>query len=125
MKEHCVDLELAKELKENGFPQNSIYYELFQKSLKVTENDDWFKEYKNQKCNKLIKVHIPSSDEILKELPNITKDGILKIYQMISCFEVRYSPYSSNCDSKMIKDKKLPNALAKMWLCLKKEGYIG
>ena len=25
MKEYCVDLEIAKELKKNGFPQNSIY----------------------------------------------------------------------------------------------------
>lgn len=137
MKECCVDLEIAKELKENGFPQNTILQWRFydgsvENSFLITSRASGF-------GHGLI-CHAPTSDEILKALPIIIRDNYnndfsLRIDQTCDNGEknVTYWSYESLnnfddsefiLDNKMCNDKKLPNALAKMWLYVKKEGYI-
>lgn len=160
MKEYCVDLEIAKELKENGFPQETYFYhtpgrfqygwdgdyELYDdgswsivnynpieynnwlkdKDAMKTDNDYFIteereKELKSQVCS------APTSDEMLKELPKtISHFGCLTImegmeYNWTVCYlsNGEYTHKSINEN-----DNKLSNALAKMWLSLKKKGYI-
>ncbi len=142
MKEFCVDLEIAKELKENGFLQDSKFYFMrqdfitFAKTAGLENRKPWalsiivpkkdkedFLEYFGHK-DKWMGIQpehfisAPISDEILKELRkyksfiqiNTLDFNILKI-------QVKTYPFD------WITAKKLSNALAKMWLYLKKEGY--
>lgn len=100
MKNYCVDLEIAKELKDNGFPQNSYFW--------------WNKT----RCS----ITAPTSDEILKELPKEIKTK-RDCYRIDIGYDiVKKVWYCGICE--FFEDKKLSNALAKMWLYLKKEGYI-
>lgn len=110
MKEHCVDLEIAKELKENGFPQTSFCsYDLMENFWHGCIED----------------FSAPTSDEILKELPKQILDWYsLKIHRNILG---EYCVYYKNRfgmlgDSR--SEYKLADALAKLWLYLKKVGYI-
>lgn len=139
MKDFCVDLEIAKELKENGFPQESEFYWNIHKAgggaFPLDDNlNKKFASYQekvgmNAVCYATYST--PCSDEILKELPKeITQeDGIfhLNIEYYTSRCEVQYQCFvSPKRDYLMnfIEEETLPNALAKIWLYLKKEGYI-
>lgn len=124
MKEFCVDLEIARELKENGFPQNNDYY--------WYKNNDWFisrPNYDDAFEDKMRYYSAPTSDEILKELPNTIEwigeytiiDYDLVIEKTKNGYEVSYSESNS---LHIEFSEKSSNALAKMWLYLKKEGYI-
>lgn len=123
MKEFCVDLELAKELKENGFPQRSQF-----KWCEDEENypESWVAyDTSAMGCTKDIVCSAPCSDEILKELPDQT-DGYLQILTD-ELWEVGYADHGEFTyieGNFYEKDQKLSNALAKLWLYLKKEGYI-
>ena len=147
MKEYCVDLELAKELQENGFPQETYFYwydvknEKFEDefvNMPILANKRYTPVYDGEsnrywkQCNALAekyKYSAPTSDEILKELPKYIKKDIvydltIKNYPVASvilyqAYGVKELPYC-----KLQEDEKLSNALAKMWLYLKKEGYI-
>lgn len=136
MKEYCVDLELAKELKENGFPQeNSNFYwqinHLFNNNLYFRFKDSLgfnYEQYLQEDSGQEI-YSAPTSDEILKELPNyISKDIIYDL--TIKNYPATFIVYYKNCfeEKELIDfrftDKKLSNALAKMYIYLKKEGYI-
>lgn len=110
MKDYFVDLEIAKKLKENGFPQegNSGYFEL-------TDGCS--------KCSLIFST--PNVDEILKELPQYieieTSEPIKELILSIS----RTDEFMVNYGSLFIEyDKILCNALAKLWLLLKEHGYI-
>lgn len=143
MKEYCVDLELAKELKENGFPQNTYNEWSYVKALsnnKVGYEWVWvFGKEMNRKCLKCISA--PISDEILKELPNeisvSTINSFNEYYLRIDgwddggeSFDVYYENYHELSvpepilTERGINCKKLQNGLAKMWLYLKKGGYL-
>ena len=114
MKEYCVDLEIAKELKENGFPQSktsSLYYINDKEGKYYTNYPDTIERKLKFYIDKII--HLPTSDEILKELPTGTR-----IKKIDNGYFVKTYPYD------FIFKEKLSNALAKMWLYLKKEGYI-
>lgn len=126
MHEFCVDLELAKELKDNGFPQDSYWKWIWDEYVQT--------HFTQPECLDDIDTLIcdaPTSDDILKELPSYLKDKnqyyVLKIerefYNIKSnkmFYEVSYAGYKNI----YIEDDKLPNALAIMYLYLKKNGYI-
>lgn len=119
MEEYCVDLEIAKELFENGFPQKCKC----QWVRCYSNNGKWgwyFFEYKDSDDRVNKQIDAPTSDEILKELP----DGI-KIVKQIGLNSGIFAiacPVGNKI--KYFEDKKLSNALAKTWIYLKKEGYI-
>jgi len=153
MKEYCVDLEIAKELKKNGFPQksnysyvldydNEWYFGCNKESINLIHKEylslvDHFDDYNKQHIEELYSA--PTSDEILKELPlTIENEGK---YHFLTIFRDFYTPkepkqfyciayndQDNRClnapDNLDIEDDKLSNALAKMYLYLKKEGYI-
>ena len=138
MKEYCVNLELAKELKENGYPQNSynryqvdILGEVEIETLEFSDHDHVKECYS-----------APTSDEILKELPNFIIHNNTNYYLNIfrdtytgirpeiteNYYEVSYITLHFLCldapNNYCVEEDKLSNALAKMWLYLKKEGHI-
>lgn len=115
MKDFCVDLELAKELKENGFPQKSLFYWL-----------NWDKKYllvpEDELEPECYFYSAPISDEILKEL--LLHEIWIKWFPDIQVYQISGSQKISNLTYLEIYNKKLSNALAELWLDLKKEGYI-
>ncbi len=132
MKEYCVDLEIAKELKENGFAQETYFrYQI-----------DMFGEVEIETIEFSVHDHVteiyntPISEEILKELPKEIKDPDFKYFYHLkieksSIYDEMYfvsygitSPDRFWMETYRTDDKKPSNALAKMWLLLKKEGYI-
>ena len=129
MKEFCVDLELAKELKENDFPQKPGFsWWEYISTVSKTKNIDVFYDFPHWTVAKDVDIlcFAPTSDELLKELPegiSITKCLKNKSY-LVSKLEPNISKRINEKVYKGFQDEKLPNALAKMWLYLKKEGYI-
>lgn len=112
MKEFCVDLEIAKELKENGFPQNTFFW---------YNKDGYFKSRFTNNLFRKGSYSVPTSDELLKELPPFID---IETYTPIKClilsiskndigYMVTYGSYN------VINQEKLTNGLAKMWLLLK------
>jgi len=131
MKEHCVDLEIAKELKENKFPQESFWCYYFCNTLKgiiwnFGENNRLHAKISKEICS------APASDEILIKLPNeiIHNNNIfnLTVEKYLFRYEVQYifltNPLNGTMNNIFFEDEKLSNALAKLWIYCKKEGYI-
>lgn len=132
MDNYVVDLEIAKELKKEGFPQEGLWWWQFTYEIKYTPR---------VKSGKYVPMGFknciaPISDEILKELPlhlekkdnfywlNISREAY-DANSKRSYYEISYDNWENKClDAICIEDDKLSNALAKMWLYLKKEGYI-
>jgi len=136
MKKYCVDLEIAKELKENGFPQSTEIVWCYYYDSNVRSGERIWGIMKYDKFDKInTQISAPISDEILKELPHQIKipckydpslDYLcdLTIYKNANDFEVGYSNVYSLALELSFKNYKLSNALARVWLYLKKEGYI-
>lgn len=130
MKEYCTDLEIAKELEKNKFPYKSSFeYQVTQ----FTGDGEYVDIVYNG--NGIITptsdctytVYAQTSDEILKELPPIFGPYQLTIAKCFIYYQVSYKDDNDGeimNDSALFDDKKLSNALAKLWLYLKKEGYI-
>lgn len=130
MKEFCVDLDLSEELERNNFPQTSYgwykpdYDGRDRKPvlLNVLASGTSKSPYNNLSHYRLS--YTPNSDELLKELPEgfrISKNihgYFISILDIKTTLLVRENAY------KGFEDKKPSNALAKLWLYLKKEGHI-
>jgi hypothetical protein len=129
MEKITTSSELSKELKENGFKQNSFFW--------------WTNELDSESggfINELINIHAfeydklndisaPTAEELLEELPEIVwkKEKIYKIpYRLIiHKGEKYYVNYEADKSlHKGFLEEKLCNALAKMWLYLKKKGLL-
>lgn len=122
MHNYAVDLEIAKELNENGFFQETEYY-FVNNHFEHKTNAQFANNYDR-------KYSAPTSDEILKELPSriISKSNqclyFLTIYKSYNTFHVAYYNEARSESLTLFNQKQLSNGLAKMWLYLKKEGYI-
>ncbi len=114
MEKHCVSLEIAKQLKEVGYPQKTIWCWVFNKGRYENENRTYLLETcnaynfkpNNYWCS-------PLATEILEELPRKWVMGKYKTGE----FSVVYK-------EREFIDKSLPNALALMWLYLHKEKLL-
>lgn len=129
MNNYSVDLEIAKELKVKGFPQTS--YLIY--ATPTWENGAYrvkgipFIKHEIKELQFSDDISAPISDEILKELPTILELEESLFFLGINCLEGGYNAYyQTNCAAELIEifDTKLSNALAQVWLYLKKEGYI-
>ena len=133
MKEYCVDLEIAKELKENGFPQNCHFWHGYNTCNCLNIYCYVPNVFYEKICS------APISDEILKELPDVikwkkelwTEEATLKIERLFDniCNEIEHVTYYTDFSDDAVtdefnSDRKLSNSLARLWLYLKKEGYI-
>jgi hypothetical protein len=108
-----VSLETAKLLKEAGFKKDCHFGFI----------DD---EYECNPSPMEWPIYAPTSDELLEELPyNINLKGWNK-YFSISKTDVQYyvSYMGGGSDNLCESNKSLPEALAQMWLYLRKEGLI-
>ena len=98
---HCVSLEIAKQLKESGWKKETEF------CLEVDDEEVRIVKYGSYICSR--KYYLaPLSDEILEELPENTEIKKVK------------KGYYIYINSNSIVDKSLPNALAEMWIFLKK-----
>lgn len=122
MKEFCVDLEIAKELKENGYSQISEFYHRIQKD-NIGEFTDFSSTNLKSDFMTIVNVYsAPCSDEILKELPRNINNFDLNILWVSE--EKTWAITYDMKNNLYTYDFILHHALAKMWLYLKKEGYI-
>lgn len=123
MKEYCVDLDIAKELKENGFPQQSLFY--WWKVQGFKQYSLWFlREIPTARK----KWSAPTAEELIKELPNKYYWNLkIDLSAISNEYFVHYGLTDKDrawMKSHMTNDEKLCNALAKLWLYLKKENLL-
>ncbi len=138
MKEYCVDLEIAKELKENGFPQiNGQYYiNLRTDEFKdlVIEPARWIEEFCSIDTQEELDYQklllMPTDYEILKQLPKKLFGCHLEIDRTDIAHYIWYVPIGTDIDQRPkdfvsgSMDEKLVNALGQKWLYLKKERLL-
>lgn len=132
MKKYCIDLEIAKELKINGFSQNTHYF-WARYNKKVMRSEQWDlidRPFSNEALQKPY-YSAPTTDEILKELPNEINGYVLEIIRYEDgAIEADYTKYVQHYEDTeyLIQSKKLfyklSNCVAELWIDLKKEGYI-
>ena len=118
MEKHCVSLEIAKELKEAGWNKETEFWWVppCDVSIEVTKICAWNLEYAEDGLNNGRGIPAPLATEILEELPISTDiHKTLKGYRIARCVKD---------DVVFQLDLTLPNALAKMWLYLKKEKLL-
>lgn len=131
-----VSLETAKALKEAGFRQDDIDFHLVFCTVGTSSEPRWICYRDNVKgpsgfdC-----IPVPTTDELLEELPCIIQFdqevGLLRlnIYRFGTETGEQWGCFYSlikNIDHFVLQqtNESLPEALAQMWLWLKKEGLI-
>lgn len=125
---HCVSLEIAKQLKEAGWKKETEFWWVdltFSRGEWLLRNSFEASRFKEQ-----TKYPAPLATEILEELPCIIKikqflgsmDGHLETYKKEYKGKIWYGVCYRSI--KHCTDFTLPNALAKMWIYLKKEGLL-
>ena len=129
MDKHCVSLELAKQLKETGWKKKTeVYWDITAQRITNKHNFD----VTNYPLNF---IPAPLATEILEELPIFIdgdKEFNLHIKKVVNNdYIVKYEDGGSmTYEGKSGEedyyqcDESLPNALAKMYLYLKKEGLL-
>ena len=149
MEKHCVSLELANQLKKAGWKKETKFYWVKEKTneceslnafdlmIKVGEEfipvtiETVYENFEVKRCDYF---SAPLATEILEELPSIIEReiteintfgvGTLYIARMVKgTYVVEYCDGDMNV-IKEFGDLSLPNALAKMWIYLKKEGLL-
>lgn len=129
-----VSLSTAKLLKEAGFLQESEkwYVPDYETREGVPEKLKYFLQDGYEGFIPRYRYAAPSTDELLVELPNIIQyDGsigklgketkYLEIHKNNNGYKVMYKGFHY-CEVE--ENKSLPEALAQMWIFLKKEGLL-
>ena len=120
----CVSLELAKELKENGFKQDCLFeYQMAKGGIFNVTN----LMMSGQNIQGIIvdRFSAPTVSELGEELPDEINSLFLKIIKMDKeRWEVYYQDYAKENIIVCGSAKSFANAMAKMWLYLKKEGLL-
>jgi hypothetical protein len=133
IQEITTDLEISKELEENGFPQDGLFWWIkFAEGYKVKDEakvDTYCRYYDTDDTTFY---SAPTAEELLKELPKNVKWKTLFINNQDLYF-LFYADIGRNDENRNVtlykekeiqSDKKLCNALAKMWLYLKKNNLL-
>lgn len=122
-----TSLETSKLLKKVGFRQYTYFHWKYATDFSKEKLPNFYSDYKPKLINEKLIDHpaaavtscaAPTTDELLDELPlgtDVTKkfDG-----WDVSCYE------GNSIDRRWFESKDLPEALAQMYLWLKKEGLI-
>lgn len=149
MEQYVVSRELAKKLKEAGYPQSTEWFIRLQKPIGLTKiywHGDM--DYDNERFSgsKPEQVRFreeneffaaPMTDELLEQLPNVIEEGKTVYYLLIqnpftADRRAHYHTvgtkggrlHASLNDSAIGVAKTQPEALAQLWLWLKDHGYI-
>ena len=123
MDKHCVSLEIAKQLKEAGWKKPTIYQwsDNYYGVLTFGKPAEIFKgEYRIVDSPVMLddtEYPAPLATEIFEELP--CKNIYIRYYDLLGIDEWGVDLQTST--GLETRDKFLPNALAKMWLYLKRE----
>ena len=128
LEKQVVSLELAKELKENGYPQKEGLWWWNQNTFYNDEEKplEYYLSRENKGFNSIV---APTVAELGERLPNSVARGInfrLEFGKNPDNYSICYVPcglggYSS---LKYLTDISEANARAKMWLYLKKENLL-
>ena len=128
---HVVSLELAKQLKEVGYPQESLFY---WKNYRGVREDAWELSQKNDPgLLSFSQYAAPLASELGEELPDqIERHGgfydliIVKLASGMWGVGYELTMPDAGDNKQLIKlgTHSLSNALAKMWLYLKSEGLL-
>ena len=112
LEEQVTSLELSRELKDNGYPQEGLWW--------------WVRHFGHLSIN----IHkegalcvAPTVAELINNMSE--KIQILHIGLLTGGYAVTYETKEKKTNLNMETDKNLANAFAKMWLYLKKEGLLG
>jgi|GEM_PF-4312247 len=128
----CCDLEISKSLKEKGFRQDGLWIWVIAK--RPSDGVVLFDRTTAKNCN-VDKYSAPTAEELLMELPKVLENDVyddfyldLRIYEKESeCFyKDRWEERTLYINDEKVSfvDKKLCNALAKMWIYLKDNGLL-
>lgn len=136
LENEVVSLELSKKLKELGFPQkiSSLkWYGFYEIQCYSVERQDYTLQTANVEDDCVIEIDAPLANEILRELPNkifynfetLAYGLVMSVSRdSLQDFIVGYYRRSMKETCIEIKDVKLTDALAKMWIWLKENKYI-
>ena len=135
MDKHCVSLEIAKQLKEAGWKEPTIHQwsDNYYGVLTFGKPAENFKgEYRIVDSPVMLddtEYPAPFATEILEELPFIITDSenrsyLLTIERIEGNYWIRLIAMDNAQRYFGAVDKSFTNALAKMWLYLRKEGKL-
>ena len=123
MEKHRTSLELSKQLKEAGWKKEtecSWYVSVLGGKPHIIMNQF----LKNGFNDKIVSIYpAPLATEILEEFDSWREQGIY-IFNDCDTYFVQFREFGFGKLIKDCSDQFLPNALAKMWLYLKKGGLI-
>lgn len=124
-----TSLETSKLLKETGFRQDSYFQ--WEQSLVKNEEKKWVISYSKEDRIVYGKISAPTSDELLEDLPyriiHENEDCILKVAKDKEGYLVYYVKdyYGDEMEiPAKFMNFLLPEAVAQMYLWLRKEGLI-
>ena len=122
-----VSLQTAKMLKESGFRQDSPFNWVEYSSEFMPKV--CFAEYGIDNIRHIKICSAPTTDELLEEIPYALRYDDADYWFQIQklkheSYDVRYSDWQHMKVKKMFQDESLPEALAQMWLYLKKENLL-
>ena len=128
MDKYVIDLELAKKLKDLGTKQNSEFYideyediYTIENAKNVFEENEYYKEVREP----VILWSCFTSDEILEKLPVNIENLTIWVCKCKNGYTVYYFDEDGYGEEEFCQsDKKLSNALAKMWVFLIENGYV-
>mgnify|MGYP001002826508 CR=1 FL=1 len=119
-----VSLEIAKQLHEAEFPQESFlcWFE-FKHGWDLAPTATMLTEVRRIRSGYVGKeiIQAPTADEILDELPEYVDNRYMSIWKEDG---VWFFEYDEHTEIPIIKGNCLVDACAKMWLYLKKEGLL-
>lgn len=131
-----VSLETARALKEAGFPQKTLFLWAswstgtcdMDNVVEFREFLEWRKKREHGVKDQVWDAYAaPTTDELLAVLPSQLLNHTLHIGKYDTEYEVWYEKYGIRIDQKIIMNhyrESLPEALAQMYLWLKKEGLL-
>lgn len=129
MEKYTVSLEIAKQLEDNGWVKETEYHWMHNitgvepdKVMHKFQTATW-KIYRKIQNGGVIQYYsAPIAEEILEQLPFLIKDAYLEIDQNGNDEWVLY--YEDNPLVEKCYSKKLSDALALLWIELKKNNLI-
>lgn len=136
LKDEVVTLELSKKLKELGFPQKKSslkWYGFYEIQCSSVERQEYTLQTANVEDACVIEIDAPLATEILREIPNkifynfetLAYGLVMSVSRdSLEDFIVGYYRVNMKETCIEIREEKLVDALAKMWIWLKENDLL-
>lgn len=123
-----VSLELAKSLKEKGYPQDKGFF--WARDGALQKEKDWFLTRIDgkgvTKADWVDYVASPTADEILEELPERIKGHkTIGMGKSMGEWLIGYQKIGNELQAIRFGDESIANAAAKLWFYLKENDLLG